>query len=60
MEEILYDVLVDNTVIGQNLSLDYAVLFIKAILQYYFMEPNISVTLQRKITNDVIKEMEYD
>lgn len=49
-----YSVLVDNVCVAQGVPIDYALIFLKAIMQEYYNDPDISVTIIREVRDDTL------
>lgn len=49
-----YSVLVDNVCVAQGVPFGYAVIFIKAIMDEYYNDPDISVTITREVRDDTL------
>ena len=43
-----YSVLVEKICVGQGMSIDNAVIFLKALMQEFYNEPTLSITVQRE------------
>ena len=48
MSEDLYIIKVENTEVAKHVSLEYACIFLKAIMREYYNEPDIRVTIERE------------
>ena len=48
MKEDFYTIKVENVKIAQHISLEYACIFLKAIMQEFYNEPDIKVTIERE------------
>lgn len=47
MHEHTYNVTLDNRVIACGLTLEYAIIFSKALFNEYYAEPNMKVSIER-------------
>lgn len=47
-----YKIEVSGTIIAEGVTLEYACLFAKAIMEEYWQEPDIDVTIKREQRND--------
>ncbi len=43
-----YSVWVENICVGQGMSIDHAVIFLKALMQEFYNEPTLSIAIQRE------------
>ena len=48
MGEDLYTIKVENTEVAKHISLEYACIFLKAIMREYYNETTIQVTIMRE------------
>lgn len=48
----LYTVCVEQIKVAKDLSLDYAVIFVKAIMQEFYNDPRITVSIVRQENHD--------
>lgn len=48
MSEDLYTIKVENTEVAKHVSLEYACVFLKAIMREYYNGPDIRVTIERE------------
>lgn len=48
MEEKYYTVMCDGMVVGRNMPLESAMLFVNAMFEKYCKEPNIEITIMRE------------
>ena len=45
MDEKKYSIIVDNETVAQNVTLDYALIFVRAIFEKYFAEYEMQVVI---------------
>ena len=48
MDEKYYTVMCDGMVVGRNMPLESAMLFVNAMFEKYCKEPNIEITIMRE------------
>ena len=43
-----YSVIVENVCVAHGMSIDYAVIFLKAIMQEYYNDTDLAITIERE------------
>jgi len=43
-----YSIIVENICVAHGMSIDYALMFIKAIMQEYYNDPTLQITIARE------------
>ena len=61
MNENFYTIKVENTEVAKHISLEYACIFLKAIMREFYNEPDIKVTIEREPDDKcVLNEVENE